>query len=83
VIGASRFAARFPRISIARDAFAEIFNSPVFALKAAHSKLFLALSCGAGVLISYYGREFPFIIGGMIKRLFTRPFAPRSSARPI
>jgi glycosyltransferase involved in cell wall biosynthesis len=79
VIGASRFAARFPRLAIARDAFAEIFNSPIFAVKRAPSKLLLALSCGAGVLISYYGREFPFILGGMIKRLFTRPFTQRST----
>ncbi len=78
VIGASWFSSKFPRIAIARDAFSEIFRSPVFAVKHVPSKLILALSCCAGILISYYGKEFPFIVGGILKRYFRKPFTVKA-----
>lgn len=78
VIGASWFSSKFPRIAIARDAFSEIFSSPVFAVKHMHSKFILAVSCCASILISYYGKEFPFIVGGIIKRYFIKPFVPKA-----
>lgn len=68
VFGASWFSKKFMRMSIAIDAFTEIFRSPVYDEKGWYSKLTLALSCSVGVLFNYYGKMYPLIIGGKIKR---------------
>jgi hypothetical protein len=74
-IGASSFAAKFPRLQIAMDAFTEVlFHSPVYSNMKTHARLVLAGSSGASILTSYLVKEFPFIIGGKIKRFFTKPY---------
>lgn len=80
VIGASWFSAHFPRIAIARDAFFEIlFRSPVYKQKNLPVKFILAASCCVGILLSYYVREFPFIVGGHLKRNLGKPFSVKES----
>jgi glycosyltransferase involved in cell wall biosynthesis len=69
-IGASTFSAAFPRIRIAIDAFKEIvFYSPVYARSPRLSRVGLAIAASSAVLASYYLKEYPFIVGGKIKRL--------------
>jgi glycosyltransferase involved in cell wall biosynthesis len=69
IIGASWFSANFPHIQIAIDAFSEIMSSPIYGGRQTHSKVILALSSSAGILINFYCREYPFIMGGKIIRL--------------
>lgn len=69
VIGASRFSAKFPYITIAVDAFREIISSPVYKEKRIPSRFILATSCCAAILFNYYVRHYPFVVGGRIKRL--------------
>jgi glycosyltransferase involved in cell wall biosynthesis len=69
VIGASRFAANFPRVAIAVDAFKEILlHSPVYRAQPALRRFVLAILCCAGIIFKYYVIEFPFVVGGKIKR---------------
>ncbi|CAN5362452.1 hypothetical protein BH09BAC3_BH09BAC3_10270 [soil metagenome] len=68
-IGASWMSAHLPRFIIARDAFNEVlFKSPIYRKRNFIARFILATTCFTGVLVSYYGREYPFIIGGQIKR---------------
>jgi hypothetical protein len=68
-IGASQFAARFPHLRIAMDAFSEIFfHSPIYKGMPGISKFMLALFSFVGILTNYYFKIFPFIAGGKIKR---------------
>jgi glycosyltransferase involved in cell wall biosynthesis len=69
IIGASWFAGNFPHIKIALDAFSEVLLCPIYDGKRIHSKVILALSSSASILVSFYFKEFPFIIGGKIIRL--------------
>jgi hypothetical protein len=68
IIGASWFSASFPHLRIAMDAFSEIMSSPIYIGKG-HSKVRLALFAWASILINFYGKELPFIMGGKIIRL--------------
>jgi len=73
VIGATPFAAKFPRVRIALDAFSEIlFQSPVYKTLNAPSRFFLATACCTSILMKYYLVAYPFVIGGKLKRLFSR-----------
>ena len=75
-IGASSFSAAFPRIRIAIDAFTEIlFHSPVYARSPLLSRAGLAVAASSSVLASFYLKEFPFIMGGKIKRFFHKTFS--------
>ena len=70
-VKATQFAADFPRIQIAVDAFSDILiYSSVFAEMSFLSRFILATTSCLGILIKYYCKEVPFIIGGKIKRLF-------------
>ena len=69
-IGDSDFAGNFPHIKMACDAFAEVmYRSQVYNAMPLHSKFTLAASSFSGVVLRYYGRIFPFVVGGKIKRL--------------
>lgn len=71
-IGASWFSEKLPRVRIALDAFSEIlFHSPIYKSQPALRRFFLALFCCAGIIIKYYAVEYPFVLGGKIKRLLT------------
>ena len=67
IIGASWFSASFPHLKIAMDASSEIMSSPIYQGRG-HSKVMLALFAGASILINFYCKEFPFIMGGKIIR---------------
>lgn len=74
-IGDSPFAGRFPHLKMACDAFEEVmYRSRVYDEMPVVSKLALAISSFSGVMFCYYGRIFPFSVGGKIKRLLQRPF---------
>jgi glycosyltransferase involved in cell wall biosynthesis len=69
VIGANWFSAELPHLKIAFDAFYEIlFISPVYATIPVFTRLLLAASCCASLVIKHYFIDYPFIIGGKIKR---------------
>lgn len=70
MIGAPWFSANFPHAQIAIDAFLEIIRSPVYNGLPQHSKLLLALCSSGSILFNHYCKEYPFILGGKIKRLF-------------
>jgi len=75
-IGDSAFAGKFPHIKMAYDAFAEVmYRSSVYSEMRQPAKLMLAASSFSGVLLRYYGGIFPFVVGGKIKRLISRPRA--------
>lgn len=68
-MGASSFAERFPHVQIALDAFRNVlYQSPVFA-RPCPTRMLLAVLSAASVLACYYGKLYPFILGGRIKRL--------------
>jgi len=70
-IEATWFSADFPRIKIAMDAFSDVlFLSPVYAGMPIYARFTLATASCAGILIKYFCKEFPFIVGGKIKRFF-------------
>jgi glycosyltransferase involved in cell wall biosynthesis len=71
LIGAPWFTTNFPHSQIAFDAFAEIMTSPIYNRERPfYGRLALALGSCFGVLFNHYFREYPFIIGGKIRRLF-------------
>lgn len=70
MIGASWFAANFPHLQIAIDAFSEIMTSPVYKVKLYPSRLILAFRSSCSILFNYYCKEYPFIIGGRVVRFF-------------
>lgn len=73
IIEATWFSADFPRVKIAIDAFSDILlRSPAYKNMPVYSKFLLALTSSAGILVKYYLKEYPFIIGGRIKRFFRR-----------
>jgi glycosyltransferase involved in cell wall biosynthesis len=73
VVEATWFSADFPRVKIALDAFSDImYQSPVYRRVSIYSRFLLALTSCAGILIKYYFKEFPFIVGGRIKRFLLR-----------
>jgi glycosyltransferase involved in cell wall biosynthesis len=68
-IGASSFSARFPHVQIAMDAFSNIlYYSPVYTQQHYFKKMVLGLSSFLGILVGFYGKRYPFILGGKIKR---------------
>jgi glycosyltransferase involved in cell wall biosynthesis len=70
LIGASWFSTYFPHAQIAFDAFFEIMTSPIYMERLPISRLVFALGSCVGVLFNHYGKEYPFIVGGKIRRLF-------------
>jgi len=70
LIGAPWFSTNFPHAQIALDAFVEIMTSPIYIERPLYSRLVLALGACFGTLFNHYGRQYPFIIGGKIRRLF-------------
>jgi glycosyltransferase involved in cell wall biosynthesis len=70
LIGAPWFSTNFPHAQIAIDAFAEIMTSPIYIERPLYSRLALALGSCVGALFNHYGKEYPFILGGKIRRLF-------------
>jgi hypothetical protein len=70
-MGDSPFAANFPHLKMACDAFAEImYRSNVYSEMPLPYKLTLAVSSFSSMIVRYYGTIFPFMIGGKIKRMF-------------
>ena len=73
IIGAPWFSANFPHIQIAMDAFSEIMSSPIYGENGKRgggpSKILLALSSSASILINFYFRVYPLIMGGKLIRL--------------
>lgn len=69
-IGDSDFAGNFPHLKMACDAFTEVmYHSKIYSEMPWYSKFALAASSFSGVFLRYYGRIFPFVVGGKIKRL--------------
>ena len=69
-MGATPFAASYPHVQIALDAFHDILrDSPVYATRRSLQRLILAVSSFLTILVSYYGKQYPFIVGGKLKRL--------------
>jgi glycosyltransferase involved in cell wall biosynthesis len=69
-MGASSFAVRFPHVQIALDAFSNILHhSPVYARQHYLKRMILAFFSLCSILIGYYGKLYPLILGGKIKRL--------------
>jgi len=74
-MGDSTFAGNFPHIKIACDAFMEVLRkSVVYARMPLYSRFTLAVASFSGVMLCYYGKIFPYAIGGKIKRTITKPF---------
>jgi glycosyltransferase involved in cell wall biosynthesis len=72
MVKTSWFTTDFPRIQIAVDAFFEIlFHSPAFSRAPLYSKFGIAVTSSVGILAKYYLTQFPFIIGGKVKRFFS------------
>lgn len=68
-IGDSNFAGEFPHVKMACDAFAEVmYRSPVYSDLKMPAKFTLAATSFSGIMLRYYGRIFPFVVGGKIKR---------------
>lgn len=75
-MGDSDFARNFPHVKIACDAFAEVWSrSPVYSSMHTLPKFMLAISSFSGVFFCYYGKIFPLIVGGKVKRFFGRVLA--------
>jgi glycosyltransferase involved in cell wall biosynthesis len=71
----SWFSADFPRIKIAFDAFYDIqFLSPIYSRMPIYLRFPLAVISCVSILIKYFFKEFPFIVGGKIKRLFWKVY---------
>ena len=69
-IGASAFAVKFPHLRIAMDAFSNIvYHSPVYARQHYLVRATFGVFSLCSVLLGYYGKLYPFILGGKIKRL--------------
>lgn len=69
-IGDTGFAAKFPHLKMACDAFSEImYRSKVYSRMTLPSKFTLAFTSFSSMLVRYYGIIFPFMLGGKIKRL--------------
>ena len=72
-MGDSQFAANFPHLKMACDAFAEImYRSSVYSDMPLLSKFTLAVSSFFSMLVRFYGTIFPFMIGGRIKRMIIK-----------
>jgi glycosyltransferase involved in cell wall biosynthesis len=70
IMGATSFASAFPHIKIATDAFSNILHgSPIYDSQSYVARMLLALFSFFTLIINYYGRQYPFIVGGKIKRL--------------
>jgi glycosyltransferase involved in cell wall biosynthesis len=79
-LGESRWAASFPRIKIACDAFAEIFfRSQVFSGLGKGKRLLLGISCFLSSYGGYHLRVYPFIVAGKIKRILFKAFNIQST----
>lgn len=73
LIGDSSFAGKYPYLKIAMDAFSQItYHCAVYKDLPRIPKIILALSAMATILISHYGRIYPFVIGGKVKRFFRK-----------
>ena len=69
-IGATSFATRFPHFQIAVDAFSNILHhSPVYASQPFLVRMGLAFFSFCSLIVGHYGKLYPFILGGKIKRL--------------
>lgn len=74
-MGETDFAKNFPHLKIACDAFAEVWSrSPIYSSMYSLPKLMLAVSSFSGVFFCYYGKIFPLMLGGKVKRFFGRVF---------
>jgi hypothetical protein len=74
-MGESDFAGNFPHVKIACDAFAEVWKrSDVYSAMHSLPKLALAVSSFSGVFFCYYGKIFPLIVGGKVKRFLGKVF---------
>jgi glycosyltransferase involved in cell wall biosynthesis len=72
-MGDTQFAANFPHLKMACDAFTEImYHSKVYSKMALPSKFTLAVTSFSSMIVHYYGTIFPFMVGGKIKRLITQ-----------
>lgn len=73
-LGAAPFSARYPHVQIAMDAFANILHhSPVFARHTSLRKMILGACAFLSILAGFYGKQYPFILGGKVKRLMHLP----------
>jgi glycosyltransferase involved in cell wall biosynthesis len=75
VLGASWFSTNFPHATIAVDAMAEIVMlSPRYGRMNVLARVLFGLTACVSILLSHYGKVFPFIVGGRIKRFIRRPY---------
>ncbi len=69
-LGESNFAANYPHIKMAKDAYHEIMsNAKIYAILPSTGKFFLAAASFLSIVSCYYFKIFPFVIGGKVKRL--------------
>jgi glycosyltransferase involved in cell wall biosynthesis len=69
-LGAGSFATRFPHAQIAIDGFWNIlYDSPVYSRRHYVTRLLLAFTAFLSIIANYYGTQYPFILGGRLKRL--------------
>lgn len=74
-LGESDFAANYPHLKMAKDAYLEIIErTKIYSVLSRPAKLILAISSFVSIIACYYGKIFPFIIGGKIKRMILHPF---------
>jgi glycosyltransferase involved in cell wall biosynthesis len=75
-MGDSDFAGNFPHLKMACDAFAEVmYHSQVYSQMPFHAKFTLAVSSFSSIIMRYYGKIFPLMVGGRIKRfIFNQPY---------
>lgn len=73
-IGDSAFAARFPHLKMACDAFAEVmYRSQVYSQMSFYGRFMLASLSFSGVIFRYYAGIYPLMIGGRVKRFILSP----------
>lgn len=82
-IGESSFAGKYPYLKISVDAYREVITSPIYLSIPLYKRFFLAASSSAAVLFSYYVTNFPFVIGGKIKRTLKRGVSPSRLIAPL
>jgi glycosyltransferase involved in cell wall biosynthesis len=64
------FSEKYPHLQIAIDAFFNIYHeSPVYRHERATKRMVMAIFSFLSVFIGFYGKTYPFIVGGRIKRL--------------
>jgi len=74
-LGESNLASEFPFVKVAIDSFKEIlFRSPVYKDVPLLIRLPFAAAGFCSSFLSFYGKVYPFILGGRVKRFVYKIF---------